>query len=160
MRRRAGEFANSELEGFEVASNTCTEMRWVDYDAVETTWILSGAILVNLRNPLFCAVTMILVAMAVTAFSCSFNDPGSLTDKEMYAILQAQAIETAINGYYHKHGKFPTAIEELGPYLTHGDAALIDPWGKRFRMDAAKPGGRLVVWTTNKRGELIQWPRR
>lgn len=110
------------------------------------------------RQPLWAVLLLLAGVLAGTlCYFLAFPEPYSENDNR--ATLQAQAIESAINGYHREYGQHPESIDELAPYLSQGDAALVDPWEKRFQLTTS-PEGRHIVWTKNRNGKMIKWPRR
>jgi hypothetical protein len=113
-------------------------------------------------------VAGLVVAVAILAICTEKNLDGN--QRSDLALLQAQNIAKAILAYRDGTGKYPDSLDQLlarpdsqPPLLEGGEPAIIDPWGKRFNFEVVtdeKGNERVVVWTTDYRGERTQWPRK
>jgi uncharacterized protein (TIGR03067 family) len=88
-----------------------------------------------------------------------------LVDKARHAL---ETLTKAAEVYFLDHqGTWPPNLDVLftkdkrgrGPYLLN-EAKLIDPWGKRYRYNAAGPehgGARPDIWTEIPQGKIGNW---
>ena len=111
------------------------------------------------RNPV-ATIFVILAALSVLGIAASqsvfvFTDANYNIE---YAIVKAQAIETAVKHYHLNNGFFPASLDDVTPHLTEGQYAIVDPWGQPYEFMIEE--GRAIIWTTSPKGERIQWPRK
>ncbi|CAN5556858.1 hypothetical protein BH11PLA2_BH11PLA2_06040 [soil metagenome] len=107
------------------------------------------------------AILVVLASVASIAVFKFLED--SYTDK---AIMDMQTLEKA---YKTACLRNPGMIDQnnfnmemLVPYVEQGHAALKDPWGKTYSgqiIQRENGDDQLIISTTDKKGNPIQWPR-
>src|SRR6185369_272807 len=89
---------------------------------------------------------------------------GDRRGKEEIALAQIRLLDTAVNNYRMHYKKLPVGLQALAEVdpdrgaAILDDEALIDPWGRGFRYDAAGPknkGTKPDIWTTDPSGKTI-----
>jgi hypothetical protein len=116
-------------------------------------------------------VTGVILAVLAAAFAVLIGATVRHLGPNMpdQALLQARKIAEAIHYYHRRTGSYPESLDRLAmpigdggrPHLEDWEFAITDPWGKRFNFEVVtdeKGDERVVVWTTDNRGERIQWP--
>ena len=113
-------------------------------------------------------VTAILVILAGLATFATVSYLETAHVKE--AQLKMSNIEKACKAYQViNEGNWPSSLNDLissadsRPLLEGGQAAITDPWGKQFQFSIGQDNfgsTRVIVTTTDEKGNPLQWPSR
>ena len=112
-------------------------------------------------------VTAILVILAGLATFATVSYLETAHVKE--ALLKMQKIEQACKAYQVSNdGNWPSSLNDLiaptdgRPFLEGGQTAITDPWFKPFQFSIGQDNfgsTRVLVTTTDDKGNPLQWPK-
>lgn len=136
------------------------------------TWTPAGSDRPVLRSLIVYGLTtaslLVILALLVSFVSVRTLDENQI---EKETLLKMQQVEQAYKMYFLQNDAWPESPEVLvewsadgrPPLLEGGPSAITSAWGTPFKVEVQLGGdspGKVVVMTTDRKGNVLRWPRK